>query len=409
MWGLILRMMTMPALVIYFAALTHHRITAWAIVNCAAFPLVLLVSVFLHETGHMAAARIVGLPVPRVEVGIGRRLHRWSWRGTTIVLNAFPMSGRTLVGGEHDRGVRWRCWISVAAGPIVTFMLAAAPASWPAPLPLGDVFAPLSALAGGPAIRELVAFANAWMLIFNLVPLPLFRRAGLGWTDGIQLVRLPFVAAAKLREIMTTPALAEAMDCWERDDNVAARRILDEALNRVPNAVGLRCAVGITLMNQERLREARDVFVELYAEQEPKSELRWTLRNNIAWMNFRLRSDDLRAEADEHSAAVSRRYPLVSWALGTRGAVLLWLGRHEDAIGFLERAYVRASLDSHRALNACCLTLALAAQGRKADAREWLDRATRLHAACPLLDEARASIDGESSATGGREAASAAS
>jgi len=85
-----------------------------------------------------------------------------------------------------------------------------------------------------------------------------------------------------------------------------------------------------------------------------------------------LEAEDL-AERDQFDAAdhVIRRSALVvtrlkhaGFALGTRGAVLGWLGRHDEAIEVLQQAYVRNSSDAHRDLNACSLACSFAATGR---------------------------------------------
>src|SRR5689334_2451173 len=82
-----------------------------ALVNVAFFPLLTVVGMVLHEGGHMAAARALGLQVPRVQLGVGRPLARWRWAGTAVTLHGFPLMGMTFVGGP-TRGQRWRYWLS---------------------------------------------------------------------------------------------------------------------------------------------------------------------------------------------------------------------------------------------------------------------------------------------------------
>jgi len=394
MLQLLWRLTVMPAIVAAIGVFFGHHLTPWTLVNIAVYPVILAASVVLHELGHVAVARAVGLHVPQVVVGIGRRWRKWSWGKTTVTLNAFPMGGATLVASDREGGVRWRCWLTVFAGPVVTAVLAGIAFWWPEPLTVGALFAPVGALSEHLAVRELFGFANAWLLIFNVLPLPLARGTTVAPNDGTQLLTLPFAPATYLRELTIAGVLAEAMERWERDDHPGARQVIEEALRRVPESVAARNALGIALQNEGRLHEARSLYLALLDEVPPASELRWILRNNVASVNFRIRTDDLRQEADEHSAAVVERHPEIGSVLGTRGSVLLWLGRLTEAVSTLERGYVRSPDHQHRALMACCLAMALARLNRAAEARTWLLRATENHAACPLLAEATATLAG---------------
>lgn len=105
-----------------------------------------------------------------------------------------------------------------------------------------------------------------------------------------------------------------------------------------------------------------------------------------------LRREDLLKEADEHSAAAYERFKALAPAISTRGAVLLWMGKLDEAIGLLERAYVRASVPKSRASDACCLAIAYARRGERDVAAGWLARARANHPGSQLLPEAEAAL-----------------
>jgi hypothetical protein len=149
------------------------------------------------------------------------------------------------------------------------------------------------------------------------------------------------------------------------------------------------------------------------AEDPPSPDMGWLVRNNLAWTNFMIGDAALLAEADELSSAVLAQRRNTPFAMGTRGAILGWLGRHDEAIVMLEKAFVRTPTASHRASLACCLAISFAALAisrealfYRTDAERWLERARALHARCPLLERAAAAVAGAQA--GGREAQSAA-
>jgi len=100
--------------------------TGWAIVNVLIYPLIALACLAIHEGGHAIVARMLGLHVPRIDVGIGRRVARWRWRRTLVSLHTFPLLGMTYLGAERVAGLRWRLWLTILAGPIAHALVVAA-------------------------------------------------------------------------------------------------------------------------------------------------------------------------------------------------------------------------------------------------------------------------------------------
>ncbi|MFL5349321.1 MAG: hypothetical protein ACJ8AT_31355 [Hyalangium sp.] len=68
MGRLIFGLFTPPILLLEIAILRGHPLTAWVLVNGAVFPLLLAVSIVVHEAGHALVARaaVVDSQQPRV-------------------------------------------------------------------------------------------------------------------------------------------------------------------------------------------------------------------------------------------------------------------------------------------------------------------------------------------------------
>jgi len=391
MFRLLFGLVAMPLVLCELAVIRHgSSFTPWAIANVAIYPLIVLASIALHEAGHALAGRAVGLDVLHVQLGVGRRLAAWRWGQTRITLHALPLLGLTYLGSRPRRGLRWRYWLAIAAGPMVTFAIVYFAGHDPFPTaPVVHHFAPV----------EVIGYANVWMLVFNLVPLPVLRSRGLLRNDGGQLLSVPFMAAKKLQGLNEMPAILAAQEAHERDDHQGALHLVTAALVDLPDSWALRNSLALAQLHLQQLSEARASFQQLIESEPPFPDMRWLARNNLAWVDFLLARDELRDEADEHSQAVHERFKRVSWAMGTRGAVLGWLGRHDEAVPLLERAYLLNTLGMSRASNAACLAVSLAGLGLVDEAAAWLEKARTNHAACVLLGRAQAAVEAAKRAT----------
>lgn len=106
-----------------------------SIVGIVIFIFVLMVSVVLHEAGHMVAARKLGLVVPRFFAGFGKTVFSFHRGGTEYGLKALPLGGfveihDTTREDEKERSLLnyvspWKRIIVFAAGPIVNLVLGA--------------------------------------------------------------------------------------------------------------------------------------------------------------------------------------------------------------------------------------------------------------------------------------------
>ena len=104
-----------------------------------AFILVLGVLIFIHELGHLLAARWRGVRVERFSIGFGERVAAWTdKRGTEWTVGWIPLGGYVRLHGQnglpkdsaypgetfYDKPVLDRALI-VVAGPVANFLLAA--------------------------------------------------------------------------------------------------------------------------------------------------------------------------------------------------------------------------------------------------------------------------------------------
>ena len=67
-----------------------------------AFLIVIGVLVFVHELGHLIAAKSVDIAVPRFSIGFGPRIAGFQWGETEYVISALPLGGYVRMAGMED-------------------------------------------------------------------------------------------------------------------------------------------------------------------------------------------------------------------------------------------------------------------------------------------------------------------
>lgn len=67
-----------------------------------AFLIVIGVLVFVHELGHLIAAKSVDIAVPRFSIGFGPRIAGFRWGETEYVISALPLGGYVRMAGMED-------------------------------------------------------------------------------------------------------------------------------------------------------------------------------------------------------------------------------------------------------------------------------------------------------------------
>ncbi len=100
--------------------------------------------VFVHELGHLVAAKLVGIDVEAFSLGWGRKLVGVTWRGTEYRISVFPVGGYCKMKGERSyaqaldenrseipkepgsffAAAPWRRIVALTAGPVTNLIFA---------------------------------------------------------------------------------------------------------------------------------------------------------------------------------------------------------------------------------------------------------------------------------------------
>jgi Tfp pilus assembly protein PilF/Zn-dependent protease len=359
----------------------------WPLVALLAYPPFVVV----HELAHALVARLFGMRVYTITIGIGKTLASGRFLGMRWKLRHLPLGGMTEVAGPPGRFDRLKAWLTYLAGPGVHAIVVLATMGLRQLLNIGTAESGLLSVA-----LSLIYETNLVLMLFNLLPFRSSSPTGPTGTDGWNLLKLPFAKPDEVEERRAAYYVMEALEALRQRDPSSARQWIDEALRRHPTSPSAQIGMGYLLTKLRDFDGARQVFAStLAANRMLKPAMRYGLLNNIAYAHAVLRDADRLDEADRYSAEAYRNAPWVPAFVGTRGTVLVARGQVEEGIALLRRAMESSDEESGKAEDACLLAMAEMSRGNLASARHYLDLARRwdpqgvlMQAASQKLDEA---------------------
>jgi hypothetical protein len=341
--------------------------------------LVLVPLIIAHELAHALAARLVGLSVFQVHIGAGRVLWSARFLKTRWFLHLLPVSGATVAAGPDLPGYRWRQFLVLLAGPALHAVLSLC--SW-------WLLSTWSFERFGSPLHSLVLllfWMNILLLVSNLIPRKVALSSGVAGTDGGAILKLLYRPDELLRQYHRAYYVHQVVDAVDREDLAAARRWSDEGAQRYPEDALMINTSGYALIAAGDYAAGRAAFRRVLQFENLEEVVRAMGENNVAYANFMLADEALRAEADEYSAEA---YGKIAWepaVVGTRGAVLLWLGRIDEGIELLKQAMLKTSERRNKAADAAFIALGEYQRGNPGEAQKYLDLARKLDPNSPAL------------------------
>jgi len=340
--------------------------------------LTLVATVLPHELGHALAALAVGMRLFTVAWGAqGRILFMRQILGYDLVCRSILLGGTTLYTPKHLTCVRLRDFVAVLGGPLANGLIIL--------LALGTLDRVPS---DGRLYYILVGFVygNVITLAVGLFP----RKAWMGKdyvpNDGLHLLTLPFLSHASLEAWHSTTFYYEALESLQRGNVQNAERWLTKGTEVYPDNSWRLSVQASILEHQHKYPQARGTYLRALYQLESMPDWQAYLWNAIAWTDLMIADPALLEEAERFSRQAIEEVPWLSAIKGTRGSVLIELGRCDEGVRLVEQAFRENDVASQKALNACYLAIAVARQKDKLKAHEYLDKAKKWDLNCPLLE-----------------------
>jgi tetratricopeptide (TPR) repeat protein len=357
------------------------RMVGWALLNLSFALMFQWLTIAPHELGHALASRALGMRVHKIVLGIGPLLFGATWLGAGVELHAYPVVGWTVFTDPRENGYRGRKFLSVAGGPLANILLLAATIGFlPRPNPFQGVLTAWKPLAA-------FAVANGLTLFWSLLP---WRTSWFdAGSDGLQLLRLPFLGPAELRSQRALHFLLEGVEALARKKLDLALQWNQKGLRLFPESLPLRNNLAVTQARLGLYELAREEFKTVVAAPAVETNIQALAQSNVAFSDLMLDRPELLEEADRMTSDAMRHLAWLPIVRGTRGAVLVSSGKLDEGIALLKEAFERQGDPGQKAIDACFLALGLQAQGRAEEGIPYLESAERLSPGGIMLPRAR--------------------
>ncbi|HET6283564.1 MAG TPA: site-2 protease family protein [Polyangia bacterium] len=367
-----------PLLLVGLLGHEGYKLVAWVPVFVVTSALIIP----LHEAGHGLLGATVGLRIARIVVGKGRVILQRRIGGAMWDWCLIPLGGMIIAAPfDGSRFLRARMWLFVLGGPLVDAAIA-----WLA-WRLSVRFQAHDLLG---SILTTVTWTAGTQLFFDLLPIKGNASGVKVGSDGRQLLSIPFLKPDEVKTLYASHYAVAGADEGQAENDAGALAWFEKGLARYPDDPTLRQMRAYSLHKLGRDDEAlAETSSQLALGETP---IRPMLLNNWSWYAFHRGDDrDLRL-ADRRSAEAVSLLPDLAATAGTRGAVLLWQGRVNEALPLLHRAYDGAPSKNSRASDGCLLAKAYAAIGNKPKAQKYLQAARAANPNSDLLPGADAAV-----------------
>jgi tetratricopeptide (TPR) repeat protein len=333
--------------------------------------------IIFHELAHAAVAKLLGLRVFGIIIGMGKTIWSGKYFGTEWTINLLPLGGITLVGTRPVPRIRWKLFLIYLAGPASHLLMAVV---------LFFAQQTLSVFSFEYQLLMSLVVANIVLAVTNLYPFQVSLTTGMQGTDGWHLLRVPFLSEVELGKRYIGYFAGEALQAYTMNDFDSARKWVDRALSFDPTSGIARNVLGIIQMASGEHSASRATFLQILETEEAKEPgLHYILLNNVAYLNALLRDPALLPEADDYSSQAFQHLPWVPAVMGTRGTVLVELGKFEEGIALLKKSMSQHIDRQSKALNACHIAVGELRRGDPGAASKYLVTAKTLDPDCFLV------------------------
>lgn len=333
------------------------------------------VSIVAHELGHAIAARLVGLEVGAIVIGVGPKLWRGELFGTAVTLHAWPLSGLTFLGAGSFELLRIRLWFATLMGPATNVLLVfGTTAFWPE---LVGTF--------GVPLLSLWIITNALLALSSLVPRRFSHAGAMLSTDGLALLQIPRNTPEQLESYLFTAPLLRAMARFENRDYRGAHAICAKALERVPDNMQLRVLVTACRVSLHDYAGSLAILKTMMRQQaKAEAAVRAVVENNMAFAALMSNphagyDHESLIEADHLSADAFALFPCTLAYRSTRALILAATGRPDQALELLAYSHYDEADCVPRGHRETARAFALHALGRPEESRRAAAEAVRLN------------------------------
>jgi tetratricopeptide (TPR) repeat protein len=337
-------------------------------------------SMIPHELGHALAAMAVGMRLFTVSFGAkGRILFVRQVLGHDFAFHAVLLGGYVLYTPKYLRFARLRDFVAVLAGPLANGLLLTVALYLLAGVSSND--RSFHVLAG-------FIYGSVLVLAISLFPRKYRVRNARTPNDGLLVLTIPFRSRKSLEAWHSLTFYYEAIESLKRGNVQDAEHWLAKGMVAYPDNWWAVIAQADVLSHQHKYAEARELYLRASNQPESTQEFRAYMWNAVAWMDLLIATPALLEEAEQFSRQALEEIPSSSYIRGTRGCVLVELGRIDEGLPLVEQALRENDRASEKASDACYVAIAMIERGDTVNGRKYIEKAQGYDSNCPLLERA---------------------
>lgn len=287
--------------------------------------------IYIHEFGHAIAGWLVGFPIKKITIGLGKNIWKYKIKATStwIVINNGFQGGLTHLGDVSRDFLRPKFFI-FAGGGIAIQSLA--------------VFFCLyinNQLSFNPffhSLLDLFIYTNIFIIIFNLLP---YNTQAFGIprpTDGLLMLTIFFMKEDKIREILISGKVLDGLEYLEEKKLAEAELVFRDCVEKSPLISLPKINLAVALIRQQKIDEAIKILEQLIENNQVKGIQLALVYNNIAWSYLIKSTKEKEAliKADEYCQKGLKVNQQIPHLQGTRSCILIEMNQLEEGIKILK-------------------------------------------------------------------------
>lgn len=314
-------------------------------------------NIYIHEFGHVITAKAMKMGISKVVIGTGRELARKKIFGVPLIITNNMSGGQTLLGHTDRRLLRLRFFIVMSGGILLQLFLTVSL------IYLIARDASYVVTVGPVNISNTFIISSIVMIAFNLLPIN-YKFKGIKLpSDGLRMLKTPFMKEKDLGEILSAGRFMDAHEMFEKKQYDLSAKAYEDILKENPGLTAAKNNLSVIYMKLLELEKAERILTALLGEQREK-RYDCLIYNNLAWVHLLYDTEQSLEKADAYSRMAYELNPDMANIRGTRGSALIALGKYNEGIDLLKKlAKLRKPVDP--ATNNACVFFFLSYAYRK--------------------------------------------
>jgi hypothetical protein len=329
-----MKKISIPIVILSFVALllvAYNRIfPVFVLLNLLVLIAFIYLDIYIHEFGHVIAARLAGIGVNRVIIGNGKELLRKSIFGISVVITNNIGGALTLMGSIDRNLLKMRFAFFVAGGVLFQSLLTVASYVL---FGTKDWTLLFTSEIG---ISNMFVFSNILLIVTNLIPRH-FNMYGLSIpNDGLRILTAPFLKEKDINGLLFADRIFKAHENFEKKEYLAAAAAYEKCIVECPDLLISRLNLSVVLLKLLNFDKAENVLMQLLHE-DGIDKYSCLIYNNLAWVNLLYYTDESLRKAADFSKIAFDLNSSSNSIIGTRGSVLIALGSINEGIELLSQ------------------------------------------------------------------------